>query len=71
MKKAIKVIITIFKIIIILALMAELIYLSMAVFNIQVDNKFHLQKGRYGANPTWLDDAESVEADTIYASLNA
>lgn len=71
MKKALKVIITIFKVIIILALIAELVYLSMAVFNIQVDNKFHLQKGRYGANPTWVHDAESVEADEIYASLSS
>ena len=43
----------------------------MAVFNLNIDNKFNIEKGHYGKNPTWLDDADSTEVDTIFANLSS
>ena len=69
MKKFLSVVLTIFKVIIALALVLELIYITMAVFNLNIDNKFRTERGRYGQNPTWLADSDSTEVDDLYARI--
>lgn len=54
-----------FKILVILALCFELVYLSLAIFNRKIDNKFKLYIGNYGVYPYWLEDS-NTDIDALY-----
>lgn len=69
MKKFGKVLLTIFKVLLVLWLLFLMVYMTVAIFNQQIDNKFVIEKGNYGKNPTYLADGHSGNADSIYASL--
>ena len=69
MKKFANVLTTIFKILVLLWVLFLLVYISVAIFNRAVDNKFRTEQGNYGQNPVWLSDAHSTEADVIYAGM--
>ena len=71
MKKFGKVIVTIFKVLLVLWLLLLMVYMSVAIFNQEIDNKFVIEKGNFGRNPTYLADGNTHDADTIYASLAA
>ncbi|MBR1746923.1 MAG: hypothetical protein IJ735_01780 [Clostridia bacterium] len=70
MKKFGKVLLTIFKVVVLLWILFLLVYLTIAIFNPNIDNKFSTAKGNYGKNPTWLADSFSTEADDIYMLRN-
>lgn len=70
MKKFGRVLLTIFKVLVLLWILFLLTYLTMALFNHNIDNLFITQKGNYGKNPTWLSDSNSKDADEIYAKLD-
>lgn len=60
----------IIKVLVILFLCFMLVYLSIAVFNMKMDNKFVLMKGNYGKPPTWLDDWDNNDIDAIYDRMD-
>jgi len=70
MKKIIEIIFNIIKIILIIALLFEAVFLGLCVIDKTVDNSFLLKKGSYAVNPIWLADGKDAPIDEIYAGLD-
>lgn len=68
MEKFWKIISTIVKIILIVALSLSTVYLALCSYDVQVDNSFTVRKGSFAKNPIWLEDGEETPVDTIYDS---
>lgn len=70
MKKVCVVVFTIVKVLLIVFLLAEAVYLGLCAYDVTIDNTFTLRKGSYGINPVWLADGRETPIDEFYDDMN-
>lgn len=59
----------IFKVLIIIVLIAMSVYLAVTIWDTDMQNNFVAKVGNYGVNPDWLPDGKSNDIDLLYDKI--